>query len=213
MQTKSSESVHVLVRVNRLKEKHNIEQQLEMLQKQKEQMDIDAKIAASNAKLSVLKDFEQGADSIVTDGMESYVNKQSKSTTVSLHPDVKKQPMTALESRKGVTSQPRASHHSQRNVSSRSRIPGSSDGGFDSTQNVLQKQREITELLIQHQKSHHLPPREIPVFEGDPLQFSLFTKAFKHCVEEKTNNKGDCLYFLERYTRGRPREIVRSCMI
>ncbi len=129
-------------------------------------MDIDAKIAASNAKLSVLKNFEQGADSIVTDGMESYVNEQSKSTTVSLHPDVKKQPRTALESRKGVTSQPRASHHSQRNVSSRSRIPGSSDGGFDSTQNVLQKQREITELLIQHQKSHHLPPREIPVFEG-----------------------------------------------
>ncbi len=64
-----------------LKEKHNIEQQLEMLQKQKEQMDIDTKIAASNAKLSVLKDFEQGADSIVTDGIESYVNKQSKSTT------------------------------------------------------------------------------------------------------------------------------------
>ncbi len=63
--------------------------------------------------------------------------------------------MTALESRKGVTSQPRASHHSQRNVSSRSRIPGSSDGGFDSTQNVLQKQQEITELLIEHQKSHH----------------------------------------------------------
>ncbi len=119
-----AEKAALVTQSESLKEKHNIEQQLEMLQKQKEQMDIDAKIAASNAKLSVLKDFEQGADSIVTDGMESYVNKQSKSTTVSLHPDVKKQPMTALESRKGVTSQPRASHHSQRNVSSRSRIPG-----------------------------------------------------------------------------------------
>lgn len=42
-----------------LKAKHDIEQQLEMLQKWKEQMDIDAKIAASNVKLSVLRAFEQ----------------------------------------------------------------------------------------------------------------------------------------------------------
>lgn len=84
--------------------------------------------------------------------MESYVNKQSKLATASLHPDVEKQPRTALQSSKSVTSQPRASHHSRRNVSSKSRIPVSSDGGFDSTLNVLQKQQEITELLIQHQK-------------------------------------------------------------
>lgn len=40
----------------------DIGQQLEMLQKRKEQMDIDAKIAASNAKLTVLRTFEQRAD-------------------------------------------------------------------------------------------------------------------------------------------------------
>lgn len=31
-------------------------------------------------------------------------------------------------------------------------------------------------------------------------------------MEDKTNNKGDCLYFLERYTKGLPKEIDRSCM-
>lgn len=114
-----------------------------MLQKRKEQMDIDTKIAALNAKLSVLKTFEQqGADSIVTDGMESYVNKQSKSTTASLHPAVEKQPRTALQSSKSVTSQPTASHYSHRNASSRSRIPASAGGGFNFTQNVLQRQQE-----------------------------------------------------------------------
>lgn len=53
--------------------------------------------------------------------------------------------------------------------------------------------------------------RNIPVFEGDPLQFRSFIRAFEHCVEQKTNNFSDCLYFLEQYTRGQPRDIVRSC--
>lgn len=36
--------------------------------------------------------------------------------------------------------------------------------------NLLQRQNEITTLLIQQQASHSLPPREIPFFDGDPLQ-------------------------------------------
>lgn len=37
-------------------------------------------------------------------------------------------------------------------------------------------------------------------------------QAFKSCVEEKSATKGDCMYFLEKYTRGRPRDIVQSCV-
>nr|XP_054593643.1 uncharacterized protein LOC129160669 [Nothobranchius furzeri] len=62
------------------------------------------------------------------------------------------------------------------------------------------------------QTAQLLPSREIPVYDGNPLQFNSFIKAFEHCVESKTSNKGDCLYYLEQYTRGQPRDLVRSCL-
>ncbi len=76
---------------------------------------------------------------------------------------------------------------------------------------LLQRQNEITALLVEQQTSHLLPPREIPCFDGDPLQYRTFVRAFVHCVEKNTRNKGDCLYFLEKYTRGQPKDLVRSC--
>ncbi|KAK0137845.1 hypothetical protein N1851_005152 [Merluccius polli] len=62
------------------------------------------------------------------------------------------------------------------------------------------------------QASQLLPCREIPIYDGDPLRFNTFMKAFENCVEAKTSCKGDCLYYLEQYTRGQPRDIVRSCL-
>lgn len=59
------------------------------------------------------------------------------------------------------------------------------------------------------QTAQFLPHR---VFDGDPLQFKPFIKAFEHCVEAKTNSKGDCLYYLEQFTRGQPRDLVCSCL-
>lgn len=70
--------------------------------------------------------------------------------------------------------------------------------------NLLQKQNEISALLIQKQTAHLLPPREIPFFDGDPLQYRTFIRAFEYCVENNASSKGDCLYFLDKYTRGRP---------
>ena len=78
--------------------------------------------------------------------------------------------------------------------------------------NLLQQQNDITALLVQMQTSHLLPRREIPTYDGDPLQFNTFMRAFEHCVEAKTGCKGDCLYYLEQFTRGQPRDIVRSCL-
>lgn len=77
---------------------------------------------------------------------------------------------------------------------------------------LLQQHNDITALLVQMQTSQLLPRREIPTFDGDPLQFNTFMKAFEHCVKAKTSCKGDCLYYLEQFTRGQPRDIVRSCL-
>lgn len=91
-------------------------------------------------------------------------------------------------------------------------VPGQNQSVGD-LYSVLQQQNDITALLVQMQTSQLLPHREIPTSnDGDPLQFNSFMKAFEYCVEAKTKCKGDCLYYLEQYTRGQPRDIVRSCL-
>lgn len=77
---------------------------------------------------------------------------------------------------------------------------------------VMKKQNEITTLLMQQQQLSSLPKRDIQVFEGDPLHYHSFMRAFESGVESKSNNCSDCLYFLEQYTRGHPRALVRSCL-
>ena len=68
-----------------------------------------------------------------------------------------------------------------------------------STQNefvkIMQRQTEITNMLVQQNLASSLPVRNIPIFDGDPLQYHSFMKSFESCVEAKTNNASDCLHF------------------
>ena len=73
------------------------------------------------------------------------------------------------------------------------------------------RQNEITECLVQQQRLSSLPPQNIPTFKGDPLDYILFTRAFEHGVESRTENSRDRLYFLKQYTTGQPRDLVQSC--
>lgn len=76
----------------------------------------------------------------------------------------------------------------------------------------MKKQNEITEMLVKQQRLSLLPSVEIPVFSGDPLHFRSFLKAFEQGIETKTDNMQDRLYYLEQFTTGQPRALVRSCM-
>lgn len=92
-----------------------------------------------------------------------------------------------------------------------SQTPVPSDSSQNYILNIMQKQNDITSLLVQQNSASVLPPRDIPVFDGDPLQFQAFMRAFENGVEEKTADLSDCLHFLEQFTRGQSRDIVRSC--
>lgn len=76
---------------------------------------------------------------------------------------------------------------------------------------IMKKQNEISTLLIQQQCLPALPKREIPVFDGDPLLYHTFIKAFENGVERNTYNNSDRLYFMEQHTKGHARELIRSC--
>lgn len=76
---------------------------------------------------------------------------------------------------------------------------------------IMLRQNEITAVLVHQQRCTSLPARDIPLFDGDPLQYVSFIRAFEKGVEEKASHS-DCLYYLEQFTRGQPRELVRSCL-
>lgn len=62
------------------------------------------------------------------------------------------------------------------------------------------------------QQNLSLLPREVSVFDGNPLAYQSFIHAFEHMIEEKTKNNQDRLYYLEQFTSGLPRDLVRSCL-
>lgn len=81
----------------------------------------------------------------------------------------------------------------------------------DDCLDFMNKQNEITTLLIQQQCLAVLPKREIPIYKGDHLKYHTFIKAFENGVERNTTNNSDQLYFLEQQTKGHAKELVRSC--
>ena len=67
-------------------------------------------------------------------------------------------------------------------------------------------------MLVKQQKLSTLPQKEITVFSGDVLSYRPFIRDFEHIIEEKTESSADRLYFLDQYTSGLPRDLVRSCL-
>lgn len=110
----------------------------------------------------------------------------------------------------GTASQPQPSLNKQQ----QSPLRSSSVVDNNAICDIMQKQNEITAMLVQQQLAATFPQREIPIFEGNRLQCISFLRAFEHCVEDKqkTSSYQECLYFLKQYTRGQPKELVRSCM-
>lgn len=77
---------------------------------------------------------------------------------------------------------------------------------------VLQRQSDLADLFVTQPKQASLTIREIPVFSGDPLEYRPFMRSFIHNIEEKTDNNQEGLYYLELFTAGEPKELVRSCL-
>ena len=82
-------------------------------------------------------------------------------------------------------------------------------------QDQFQQQQDmskLTQLLIQQQVRASLPEQKIDKFDGDPLKYTTFIKAFEYGVEDKTQNSRDRLAYLCQYTTGEANVIVKSCL-
>ena len=51
----------------------------------------------------------------------------------------------------------------------------------------------------------------MPTFDGDPVEYCTFTRAFESLIESRTQSSHERLYYLEQYTAGNVKELIRSC--
>ena len=91
---------------------------------------------------------------------------------------------------------------------------GTFDGStkLQEQQNALQRrQSRIMEMLAVNQNKSKLPQPRVPTFDGNPVEYRTFARAFESLIESRTSGSTERLYYLEQYTAGDVKELVRSC--
>ena len=79
-------------------------------------------------------------------------------------------------------------------------------------QNALQlQQKRIVELLTLNQNKSKLPQPRLPVFDGNPIKYRTFVRAFESWIESRISSSTDMLHYLEQFTAGDVKELVQSC--
>lgn len=227
----------LLARMAALKEKHSLEEQEQQIRRQKERQELETMLAESAAKLAVLQASD--SHSKVSNAMNSYLEREARNRSkpsanaINVIPQSELQqrlvppannplPITRIPQRvnQHLVTRPKEWTKGQSHLTlEREALMPTRELDTQPTDlrqsedllTVMQRQNEITSALVQQQRLSSLPVRDIPLFDGDPLQYISFMRAFEQGVQEKASNS-DCLYYLEQFTRGQPRELVRSCL-
>ena len=56
-----------------------------------------------------------------------------------------------------------------------------------------------------------VPHPRASVFDGNPIEYRTFVRAFENLVEFRTFSSTDKLYYLQKFTAGVVKELVRYC--
>ncbi|XP_028317687.1 uncharacterized protein LOC114472566 [Gouania willdenowi] len=213
-----AERAALAARIEALKQKQEIEREEAVLKAKKEEWELQTAIAAANAKLEVFIGKESSLNTSfehkirMADQMKAAqknkvhsfnaVKSEHENPSQRYMLNVPQSSLTENNSRRGGRSA---------SASNNTDTGRGSDANIGHLLNVMQRQNDITEFLVKQQRAFTLPILEVPVFRGDPLEFDFFMKAFEHGIEERTDNNRDRLRFLEQFTNGRPKVLVRSC--
>ncbi|XP_025763461.1 uncharacterized protein LOC112847046 isoform X2 [Oreochromis niloticus] len=195
------ERATLLIKASSLRQKRLLEEREAKLQAEKEELEIQTALAANEAKIKILSEYESRASKASSrvstrDGMNSYVASHRVGNLFTSQQSNSPSPTRERQAQKKNILQ-----NAQQAHTVTSQLP--------QTPSALQ---DVVEVLTKQQKLATLPPQNISVFKGDPLEYRLFMRAFEHGVEDRTESDKDRLYYMEQYTSGQPRELIRSCL-
>ncbi|KAL3987991.1 21S rRNA GM methyltransferase [Sarotherodon galilaeus] len=195
------ERATLLIKASSLRQKRLLEEREAKLQAEKEELEIQTALAANEAKIKILSEYESRASKASSrvstrDGMNSYMASHRVGNLFTSQQSNSPSPTRERQAQKKNILQ-----NAQQTHTVTSQLP--------QTPSALQ---DVVEVLTKQQKLATLPPQNISVFKGDPLEYRLFMRAFEHGVEDRTESDKDRLYYMEQYTSGQPRELIRSCL-
>lgn len=179
------ERATLLPQATALKQRQDLERQEADLKANREQLELQTAIAASDAKLKVLEHFENERLSQVSHAHAMTI----KSGFIPL--PVGRNPVTNTGNGHDefVPMQPRPTGTQQSTADF-----VADDSAAETLFGVMARQNTITEVMVKQQKMITLPPLDIPTFSGDPLDYNTFVRAFEHGVESRTESPRDRLY-------------------
>ncbi len=178
-----------------MKGKKQLEIEKMQLRAKMEELEIEMALAENNAKLKVLNEYERSED-----GRSSVQSKQRKgihlkqSELKTEQRDYSPCHSAVVKSRSKAISNP-VSLAAPQSGTSEDTGHSANRQANDSIVQVMQKQHDLTELLVKWQRQIHLPSKNIQVFTGDPLTYKSFIRSFEHTIEHKTDNEKDKLYY------------------
>ena len=204
------------------------QQQLELhklqLKQQEERLRLETEIARSTAKKEILSTLQsevsiksgaKSQSSRVTrdrfsDSQRALLKDPKTSPKVTLPPTTPSYRMT-LPRTPIMTDSPRVERNLNNFVTVNKPV---TDFMLDlqSQQNSLNiQQNEILKGFSEQQQKSNLPKPDVPVFDGDPMEYDNFMRAFEHIIETKVKSEVERLYYLEQYTSGDVKQLVKSC--
>ncbi len=202
-----AERAALKVKAKALEQKHALDMEEARLKAKKEKLALNAELAAADVKVKILKSAQDLSD--------TYDSESSTSTDHILPAITPSKPVAKALTK--LSSVKRASpHHSVKQIVkaepqdaqfNNQQIVGSANLKGSALVDVMRKQNEITEMLVRQQQLSLLPVREIPIFDGNPLEYRAFIKTFEQIIESKTDNMQDRLYYLEQFTSGQPKRL------
>ncbi|XP_068734645.1 uncharacterized protein [Montipora capricornis] len=73
------------------------------------------------------------------------------------------------------------------------------------------QQNRIVELLAVNQNKTELPQPRVLIFDGNPVDYRSFIRAFENLIQSRTCSSTERLYSLGQYTTGDVKELIKSC--
>ncbi|KAK2551640.1 hypothetical protein P5673_027415 [Acropora cervicornis] len=200
-----------------LEKRRSLEEQKLRLQQEQERLTLETELAKSKAKEQVLSSIMEVAPCSF---VPNPINLESRKGERKVEP-----PIIGLEAVCSTLNPGVAEWHRRPSVTNRkdraveSEHSGASSSpserafhemlGLHHHQNALQQQQnKIVEMLATQQKKSNLPQQRVPIFDGDPMDYGAFVRAFENVIESKTSSSSERLYYLEQFTSGDVKELV-----
>lgn len=213
----------LMVKAKALEQKHVLDMEEARLKAKREKLALNAELAAADVKVKILKtaSITKNQSSLSKQDLSDTFDLESSTSTDYILPAVTPSKPLAQALTKLSTVKKSVPYRSAKQViktepqdaqSKGHQIGVSANLKSSALVDVMRKQNEITEMLGRQQQLSLLPVREIPIFDGNPLKYRAFIKAFEQIIESKTDNMQDRLYYLEQFTSGQPKHLVRSCI-